>query len=64
VPNVRGKKLAVASSAITRARCAVGKVRRKASEKVKRGHVISQSPKAGKKLQNRGKVNLVVSRGR
>jgi beta-lactam-binding protein with PASTA domain len=31
---------------------------------VKRGRVISQSPKAGTKLTSLGKVNLVVSRGR
>lgn len=64
VPNVRGKKLAVARSAITRARCRVGKVRRKESTSVKPGRVISQSPNAGERLPNRGKVNLVVSKGR
>jgi uncharacterized delta-60 repeat protein len=64
VPNVRGKKLAVARSAIRKAQCRVGKVRRKASQKVKRGRVVSQSPKARATLPNLGKVNLVVSRGR
>jgi PASTA domain len=64
VPNVRSKKLRAARSAITKAHCRVGKVRRKASKRIKRGRVISQSPKAGTKLPNRGKVNLVVSRGR
>jgi uncharacterized delta-60 repeat protein len=64
VPNVRGKKLAVARSAVTKARCRVGKVRRKASRNVKRGRVVSQSPKAGARLPNGSKVNLVVSRGR
>jgi PASTA domain len=63
VPPVRGKKLSAARSAITRAACRVGKVRRVRSMKVKRGRVISQSPKAGKSLPNLGKVNLVVSRG-
>ena len=63
VPNVRGKKLAVARSAITRARCRVGKVRRKESTSVKPGRVISQSPNAGERLPNGGKVNLVVSKG-
>jgi len=63
VPNVRGKKLALARPAITKAHCRVGKVRRKASKNVQRGRVISQSPKAGKRLPNRSKVNLVVSRG-
>jgi uncharacterized delta-60 repeat protein len=64
VPNVRGKKLPVARSAITKAHCKVGKVRRKTSKKVKRGRVISQRPKPRTTLPNRGKVNLVVSRGR
>ena len=64
VPSVRGRKLAVAVSAIRKAHCRVGKVRRKASRKVKRGRVISQSPKAGKRLPNRSKVNLVISRVR
>jgi len=64
VPNVRGRKLAVARSAITKAHCRVGKVRRKASKTVKRGRVVSQAPRAGRTLPNRSKVNLVVSRGR
>jgi uncharacterized delta-60 repeat protein len=63
VPNVLGKKLAVAKLAITKARCRLGKVRRKAARKVHRGHVVSQSPKPGTKLPYRSKVNLVVSRG-
>ena len=64
VPNVRGKKLALARSAIMKSHCRVGRVKRKASRKVKRDRVISQSPKAGRQLPNRGRVNLVVSRGR
>ena len=64
VPNVRGKKLPVARSAITKAHCSVGKVKRQASRKVKSGRVLSQRPKPGKSLPNRSKVNLVVSRGR
>ena len=64
VPNVRGKTLVVARRSIKRARCAVGKVTRKPSRKVKRGRVISQSPRAGRLLPRNGKVKLVVSRGR
>jgi uncharacterized delta-60 repeat protein len=64
VPTVRGKKLRVARSAIRKAHCRIGKVIRKASKKVRRGRVISQRPKARTILPNRGKVNLVVSRGR
>jgi uncharacterized delta-60 repeat protein len=64
VPNVRGRKLAVARSAITKAHCRLGKVRRRASQTVKPGRVISQRPRAGKTLPNWSRVNLVVSRGR
>jgi uncharacterized delta-60 repeat protein len=64
VPNVRGKKLAAAKASIKRARCAVGRVTRKPSNRVKKGRVISQSPKAAKTLPNGSKVKLVVSKGR
>jgi hypothetical protein len=63
VPPVLGRKLSVARAAITRRACKVGKVRRARSRKVKRGRVVSQSPRAGTTLPNLGKVNLVVSRG-
>jgi beta-lactam-binding protein with PASTA domain len=64
VPNVRGKKLQAARSAIKKGNCGVGKVKRKPSRRVKRGRVISQSPKPRTILSNRGKVSLVVSKGR
>ena len=64
VPNVVGRKLSAARSAIAIAQCKVGKVKRQVSRKVKLGHVVSQRPKAGKRLPAKGKVNLVVSRGR
>src|SRR5262245_10759281 len=63
VPPVRGRKLAAARSAIAKAGCKVGRVRRARSKKVKRGRVVSQSPRPGASLPNLGKVNLVVSRG-
>jgi uncharacterized delta-60 repeat protein len=64
VPNVRGRKLALARSAIERAHCRVGKVTRRASQSMRRGRVISQRPKPGATLPNSGKVDLFVSRGR
>ena len=64
VPSVRGQKLPVAKAAIRKANCSLGTVKRKASKKVKRNRVISQSPKAKTTLPNLGKVNVVVSRGR
>jgi uncharacterized delta-60 repeat protein len=63
VPNVRGKKLAAAKARIKKARCAVGKVTRKPSQRVKKGRVLSQSPKAGVTVPSGGKVKLVVSKG-
>jgi eukaryotic-like serine/threonine-protein kinase len=64
VPRVTGKTLPAAERAIARADCRVGKIRRAYSMSVKRGRVISQKPKPGTVLPKRGKVNLVVSRGR
>jgi uncharacterized delta-60 repeat protein len=63
VPNVRGKKLTVAKARIKKARCTVGKVTRKPSKKMRKGRVLSQSPRAGTTLPNRGKVKLVVGKG-
>ncbi len=64
VPKVRGKRLSKARAAIKRNHCRTGKVTRAFSKKVKQGSVLSQRPKAGKRLANGAKVNLVVSRGK
>jgi predicted NUDIX family NTP pyrophosphohydrolase len=64
VQNVQRMTLPVAKRTIARANCRVGKIRRAYSKSVKRGRVISQKPKPYTVLPNRGKVNLVVSRGR
>jgi beta-lactam-binding protein with PASTA domain len=64
VPRVRGKLLAAARRAITRAHCSTGKVTRAYSPRVGKGRVISQKPPAGRKLRKGAKVSLVVSRGR
>jgi uncharacterized delta-60 repeat protein len=63
VPNVRGKALGVARRSIRRARCSVGNVSRKRSRSVRKGRVISQSPRPGRLVPLRSKVKLVVSRG-
>jgi hypothetical protein len=63
VPSVRGKTLPIARRAIARAHCRLGRVRRGYSTVVEKGRVISQKPKAGRQPPNRGKVNVVVSRG-
>lgn len=62
VPNVVGKSLGAAKKALKKALCSVGKVKMVASSKAK-GHVVSQSPKHGKKLKQHGKVGLTVSKG-
>jgi serine/threonine-protein kinase len=64
VPKVKGKTLKAAKRAIRSHHCAVGKVKNAASRTVKKGHVISQKPKPGKRLSRGAKVNLVVSKGR
>jgi uncharacterized delta-60 repeat protein len=64
VPNVRGKTLLIARRSVARRRCAVGRVKRKRSTRVKKGRVISQSRRPGLRLLVGSRVNLVVSRGR
>jgi len=63
VTHVTGKPLAAAKLAITHAGCTVGKIRSAHSATVKKGSVISQRPKAGKRLAYHAKVSLVVSKG-
>ena len=64
VPKVSGKTLARAKAAIARAHCRTGKVTHAYSKKVRKGRVVSQSPKAGKRLTHGARVKLVVSRGK
>ncbi len=64
VQDVKRQTLPTAKRTIARANCRVGKIRRIYSTRVRRGRVISQKPKPGMVLPKRGKVNLVVSRGK
>jgi uncharacterized delta-60 repeat protein len=64
VPNVRGKTLRIARRNVARGRCAVGRVTRKLSKRVKKGRVISQSRRPGLRLPAGSRVNLVISKGR
>ncbi|HEY1514434.1 MAG TPA: PASTA domain-containing protein, partial [Gaiellaceae bacterium] len=64
VPKVKGKTLKKAKRAIRAHACTVGTVKRATSRTVKKGHVISQKPKPGRRLRHGAKVNLVVSKGR
>jgi len=64
VPNVKGRTLPASRRAIATANCTVGKIVRRSSATVAKGRVISSRPKAGTRLRNRGRVDLVVSKGR
>ena len=63
VPNVTRKRITVATRAIKAHDCRVGKIKHAYSNTVKKGHVISQQPKAHKRLGHGAKVDLVVSKG-
>lgn len=64
VPNVRGKMVAQARRMLAGRRCALGKVTRAYSAKMKRGRIISQSRRPGVRLPRGTRVKVVVSRGR
>jgi PASTA domain len=64
VPNVKGKTIAAARSAIRARQCSVGRIRRAYSARVKAGRVIGQAPRAGARLRAGAKVNLVLSKGK
>ncbi len=64
VPRLRGLTVPDAKTALSRAHCALGSVRRTYSSALRKGRVLSQSRAAGAKLAGGTKVNVVVSRGR
>jgi Ca2+-binding RTX toxin-like protein len=64
VPNVKGKTLAQARRLLASKRCALGRVTKAYSQKVRKGHVISQRPSVGRRLPRGTKVQVKVSRGR
>jgi eukaryotic-like serine/threonine-protein kinase len=64
VPNVKGKTLTQARRLLAAKRCALGRVSRAYSAKVKRGRIISQSKRPGARFRRGTKVNVLVSRGR
>jgi ABC-type transport system substrate-binding protein/Ca2+-binding RTX toxin-like protein len=64
VPNVSGKTVPAARIAFARARCALGRVSRAYSGRVRRSRIISQSRRAGSRHPRGTRVNVVVSRGR
>jgi PASTA domain len=64
VPNVRGRTLRAARTAIARRGCRVGRIRRAFSTRARAGRVLAQTPRAGVRRAFRARVHLVVSRGR
>jgi serine/threonine-protein kinase len=63
VPRVVGLALADAKTLIRSSHCTVGVVTRKYGS-VKKGHVVTQSPRGGRHFPSGSTVDLVVSRGR
>jgi uncharacterized repeat protein (TIGR01451 family) len=63
VPKVVGKTLKKARARIKKAHCRVGKITKKASTKKRKGRVLKQKPKPGKRLKPNAKVNLIVGKG-
>jgi len=64
VPKIKSKTLKAAQRSIRAHACTVGKIKHATSRTVKKGHVIAQKPKAGRRLKHGARVNLVVSNGR
>jgi FG-GAP-like repeat/PASTA domain len=63
VPEVARRKLAAAQRLVTAANCKVGGVRRKYSNRVRRGRIIAVTPRPGARLPRDSAVTLLVSRG-
>jgi hypothetical protein len=61
VPKLKGKKLKAAKRQLRRARCRVGRVRRKRGANAKVGRVVKQRPGAGKTLPLGAKVSVTLA---
>jgi PASTA domain-containing protein/List-Bact-rpt repeat protein len=64
VPRLRGKPLKAAERALRSNHCSVGKIKHAASRTVRKGYVISQKPKPGRRLKRGARVTLLISRGK
>jgi subtilisin family serine protease len=64
VPNVKGKTIVQARRLLSSRRCALGRVTRAYSAKMKRGKIIKQSRRPGVRLARGTRIKVVVSRGR
>jgi uncharacterized repeat protein (TIGR01451 family) len=63
VPNLRGKTLRAARTALAHAHCALGSVKAAYSTTVRSGRVLAQRPAPRTHLRYHGRVSVVVSRG-
>ncbi|MGH3079692.1 MAG: S8 family serine peptidase [Gaiellaceae bacterium] len=64
VPRLRGLTLTGAKRALAKKGCALGRVSRAYSKRVRRGRVVQQRPGPGLRLRRGAKVAVVLSRGR
>lgn len=64
VPRLRGQTLRSARASIRRNHCRLGRVQRRFSNGVAVGRVISQTPRAGRRLAAGTRVHLVLSKGK
>jgi subtilisin family serine protease len=64
VPRLRGQSVAVAKRSLAKRGCAMGRVSRAYSRRVRRGRIVGQRPGPGLRLRRGAKVAVVVSRGR
>jgi hypothetical protein len=64
VPKLKGKTLKAAKRALRTHFCSLGKVKHAFSNRVRKGRVISEKPKRGRRLNHGAKVGLIISKGR
>jgi subtilisin family serine protease len=64
VPRLRGLTLLGAKRALVKKGCALGRVKRAYSRRVRRGRVLAQRPGPGLRLRRGAKVAVVLSRGK
>jgi beta-lactam-binding protein with PASTA domain len=63
VPRVAGLTLPKAKARVRSRHCSVGRVTKAFSTLKKKGRVLAQAPKPGKRLKNGGRVKMVVGKG-
>jgi PASTA domain/F5/8 type C domain len=64
VPNLKRKTVPAARRRLAARHCRLGPVKRRYSSRVTRGRIVSQRPRPGTELADRGRVAVLVSRGR